>query len=256
VHGDRRAPDLFPGSYRWSVGMSFYSLPKNVHVCITDGDAIWFDGNKYYGTKKQDAAAIAAVVNGWPRVDQENSEQSVTTEAEVHEVAGDLVERGLLTRDATRGTGATPVALEKSERTLDDTVECRCRLQFNHVARFVLACLMTVIELQCISLAYALRSTAKRKCKGEGRQLWADWRAVELVTVFTRTRRYFYTARDACLFDSFVLVRFLAAYRVYPSLVLGVKTGPFGAHAWVQHSGSVWNSDADFVQRFTPIRVI
>jgi hypothetical protein len=68
-------------------------------------------------------------------------------------------------------------------------------------------------------------------------------------------RCFVYTAREHCLYDSLVLVEFLSYFNQFPELVIGVTTGPFKAHCWVQYAGLVFNDDYDRVRDFTPILV-
>ena len=63
-------------------------------------------------------------------------------------------------------------------------------------------------------------------------------------------------AQDACLFDSLALMRFLSYYVIFPTCVIGVQTGPFGAHCWVQHDAVVFNDAPEYVRRYTPILTV
>ncbi len=74
--------------------------------------------------------------------------------------------------------------------------------------------------------------------------------------VFLRMRPWIYTAVDACLLDSLVLRDFLRRSGVHSTLVIGINTKPFAAHAWVQYGSQVLNDDAEHVLQFTPIITI
>jgi hypothetical protein len=65
-----------------------------------------------------------------------------------------------------------------------------------------------------------------------------------------------YSATDECLFDSLVLGEFLAAYDIHPTLVLGISTNPFEAHAWLQDAHIVVGDRPTRVKRFTPILAV
>jgi len=39
-------------------------------------------------------------------------------------------------------------------------------------------------------------------------------------------------------------------------LAIAVRTGPFGAHAWVQVGDAIVNDSVDNVRDFTPIRLV
>lgn len=78
----------------------------------------------------------------------------------------------------------------------------------------------------------------------------------ELVEIFRILRGLFYTVQDQCLFDSLVMINFLASYSIYPKLVFGVQMGPFGAHAWVQHDERIYNGHIFQAASFKPIMVV
>jgi hypothetical protein len=77
-----------------------------------------------------------------------------------------------------------------------------------------------------------------------------------LTRAFDRLRVWCYSAEDACLKDSLVLAYFLLSRGALPTFVMGIRTKPFGAHAWVQSGDVVLNDSVENVQRYTPIVVI
>ena len=80
--------------------------------------------------------------------------------------------------------------------------------------------------------------------------------AYPLVEAFLHLRALYFTTKDECLFDSLVLVEFLARHGLYPTWVIGVSTNPFKAHSWVQVGDRVLNDLPERVSMFTPILVI
>src|SRR5258708_3033715 len=74
-----------------------------------------------------------------------------------------------------------------------------------------------------------------------------------LARTFLRLRPLFYTAKNACLFDSLTMTDFILQFGLSPTFVIGVTTKPFGAHAWVQFEDSVLNDSLDNVQPHTPV---
>jgi len=77
-----------------------------------------------------------------------------------------------------------------------------------------------------------------------------------LVAAFSTLRPFFFSAKDACLFDALSLSEFLAGYGFFPRWVFGVQSRPFGAHCWLQLNGVVLNDSVDHVKRYTPIMVV
>ncbi|HVZ34530.1 MAG TPA: lasso peptide biosynthesis B2 protein, partial [Polyangiaceae bacterium] len=60
----------------------------------------------------------------------------------------------------------------------------------------------------------------------------------------------------ACLFDSLVLAEFLRRRGVRATLVIGISTVPFAAHACVQFGDLVLNDTVEKVQGYTPILAV
>jgi hypothetical protein len=77
----------------------------------------------------------------------------------------------------------------------------------------------------------------------------------ELFQAFRWLRLWSYSASGACLFDSLALVDFLTRNNVVARLTLGVRSKPFGAHAWVQWHDVALNDSVENVTRYTPILV-
>lgn len=61
---------------------------------------------------------------------------------------------------------------------------------------------------------------------------------------------------DRCLPRSLATAHRMLDRGIAPTLVLGVKLGPFEAHCWVQHGATLVNDRIDNVRRFVPIRVV
>jgi len=74
--------------------------------------------------------------------------------------------------------------------------------------------------------------------------------------VFSRIRAYVYDSKQHCLFDSLVVIEYLAHYELSPTFVMAIQTDPFGAHAWVQEGDCVFNDRVVRTQYFSPIVVI
>jgi hypothetical protein len=74
-----------------------------------------------------------------------------------------------------------------------------------------------------------------------------------LVSQYFHCRAWLFSAAGECLLDSMTLHAFLAHYGVASSLVIGVRTSPFGAHAWVQFGEHVLNDECENVRAYEPI---
>src|SRR5262245_63434834 len=76
-----------------------YRLAEDSHVCATSQGAIFLDlrADAYFGVDAQQAAALADLVEGWPRAAAASVATSTTSLNERHALARSLCERGLLT---------------------------------------------------------------------------------------------------------------------------------------------------------------
>ncbi|MDR6849921.1 MULTISPECIES: lasso peptide biosynthesis B2 protein [Alphaproteobacteria] len=72
---------------------------------------------------------------------------------------------------------------------------------------------------------------------------------------FERIASLFGEANE-CLPRSLAFRRLALRYGHRPSLVIGVKINPFGAHCWVQSGARVDNDSLERVRLFTPIHVV
>lgn len=64
------------------------------------------------------------------------------------------------------------------------------------------------------------------------------------------------SAENRCLVRSFALARSLTRYGVKFNLVIGVRTGPFGAHCWVQRGESSVSDHRDKAREYVPVLIL
>ena len=219
--------------------------------------------DKYVGVGREQMASLAARVKGWPRVSPLSAEESANTDvptpnARAEAVVNKMLAAGMLTTDASIGKEAKPVEVPRPETTLiEEDLESRPEITFGHVVRFLWASVLTTLALRCRSIEAIIADVEARNAKARslGETLSFD-DARRAVAAFIRLRPLLFGAQDACLYDSLALLRYLSYYRVFPTCVIGVTTGPFGAHCWVQHEAVVFNDAPEYVRRFTPILAV
>jgi hypothetical protein len=95
------------------------------------------------------------------------------------------------------------------------------------------------------------RAVARNESAGFDRE-----NAKRAIATFAALRPFFFTAKDAGLFEALALARFLARWGLYPRWVFGVQARPFAAHCWLQHEGIVLNDTVEHVSRYSPIMVV
>jgi hypothetical protein len=226
-------------------------------VCALADAAVLLDlrADRYHGLTRQQSAELSLVVHGWPVVPSEASMQADIVRAEV--LAQNLARQGLLTRDNALGKRAGAVVLPRVEEQLhiwegaDWSV-----IRAASVCAFALAWASATLQLRLCQLARIVARVERRKAARLTDDPFDLNRTRALLQAFRALRPWLYTTLDRCLLDSLVLIEFLALYGQFPTWVIGVRTGPFAAHSWVQHDRYVLNGAPTFVRAFTPILAI
>jgi len=247
--------------------MQSYFLAPHVYSCVTEDHVVLLDleHDKYVGVAREQVSALAGRVKGWPLIgsaqpDAAADGRAPSTRAE--SVFSKMLAAGMLTTDPAIGKEASPLTMPAaSDALIEPDLEWRPRVTFVDVARFLLASVLTALGLRLLPIRSVISGVARRKAEASATSGPVAARVdVEIARrateAFIRLRPLLFGAQDACLYDSICLVRFLSYYRQFPSCVIGVQTGPFGAHCWVQEGGLVFNDAPEYVRRFTPILAV
>ncbi|HKS57302.1 MAG TPA: lasso peptide biosynthesis B2 protein [Steroidobacteraceae bacterium] len=170
----------------------------------------------------------------------------------------DLTDAGVLTVNRDRGKafvaaelGCVPTA-SLSEAHLSPARPITAR----DVGNFVYSWLQARIAFRRLSLEQRVARIRllRNRCPESGS--CDAGRAGELFDVFRRVRPFFYTAKQACLFDCYVLLLFYSRYELIPLWVFGIRTRPFGAHCWLQLDKYAVTGGHEFLRGFTPIMTV
>lgn len=235
--------------------MNHYLLHRYVHLCATEKSAILMDlrHDAYIGLDQVQASALSKLVRGWPASnsasDDANDDKNALAFAE------QLVRRHLLTKDDSQGKDCHPLMLEPVETSLVDKYsDLAAQIRPGDIGKFLMACLRAKLGLSCLTLEKVVRRMEQRKLRQHDASEVLDLNRLQALMVkFHYLRSFAYTSRGNCLFDSLVVIEFLAAYRLFPVWVIGVNPKPFAAHSWVQQGNLVLNGEPGFVRTFTPI---
>jgi hypothetical protein len=261
-----------------------YFLAPHVYPCVTDDKVVLLDlqRDKYVGVGREQMASLAARVKGWPlagdlqllepaasevRSSSASGSSSLPMPSDIasvpgaraDSVLGKMLAAGMLTTDPAVGKEATPVNMPRPEAALvEEDLETQPEITAIHVSRFLRASLVSALALKTFRIESVIAAVAARKAAGRrsGTSPFDRARASREVAAYIRLRPLLFGAQDACLFDSIALVRFLSYSGIFPTCVIGVQTGPFGAHCWVQHEAMVFNDSPEYVRRFTPILAV
>lgn len=215
---------------------SKYHFAKHVRVCETEDYVVLLDirRNRFLGLSRADMQVLArqllssAPPGGSP-------------------VMRTLLDQGMLS--TTKASGATP-ALPAAVRALHDGFmpfrnPVSARDSWKFIRSFVPARITATTGNIESFVAESKRKALERPDSTET--------LASLVAVYAHCRTWFFRAAGACLLDSLTLNRFLAYFGVASAVVVGVRSCPFTAHAWVQVDEVVVNDRPEVVRAYRPI---
>lgn len=221
--------------------MTYYTLPPIVHAASLNGIYVLLDerADRYLCLNEKQSCLLAGLLDG-----DENPQ--------ARKFANSLVTSGLL----CRASEPPPPSAPRTKPTYS-----AYKLNSKHQLRLRdwPATLLTLRDVQRIRrrhLSDNLRALRQNKSGGQLVNPATPANVGEMAGRFTDFCDLFLTRTDQCLSRSLLLARFLTVRRIPADLVIGVKLGPFAAHAWVEYEGSVVNDHLETVQAYTPILCI
>lgn len=241
--------------------MSDYWLAKHIYLCSTDDHVVILDlkADRYVALSHSQSDALSSIVAGWPRRNKNDK-----TAHDVDAITTRLLREGVLTTEPALGKDAgparytepaTPLVETALLHTLLDEAPRPPQITPRDFLRLASAYIGVLIRMQWRSLEHIVNDVKARRAAMASDASLDIPKARQLVTKFRLMRALFYGARDKCLLDSYVLVEFLAKYRVYPAWVFAVQTRPFKAHCWLQQDDLVFNDTVEHVGNYSPIMV-
>lgn len=230
------------------------TISTHVRACESDGTVVLLDLNKnrYVGIGGAGARALVGQVEGWPML----SDAVASANPELcGKVVHGLLSQGLLSEQSVpRGSEAT---LEAPTATLNSAFAMTLAdIGIRRMGRFLFSAALAhkwMYRMPLYDIATEIGLRRNRIPANASGPLDAMRAGIE---TYEKLRPLVFTARDRCLYDSLALVLFLSMEGLLARWVIGVKTGPFGAHAWVQSGPTVLNDHHEYVGQFRPILVV
>lgn len=111
------------------------------------------------------------------------------------------------------------------------------------------------LQLRLLPLSSVLRRATPSSRRTHSPRREVEKKLAVLLAGFDYTALAFGIA-DRCLVRSLAAYSLLRRNRIAAQLVLGVRSAPFGAHAWVQYEDIVLNDTVEQVRSYTPIMVL
>jgi hypothetical protein len=238
-----------------------YWLPTHVRACSTSTGTVLLDlrRNRYFGVGRKETRVLSSLAANWqdtPATSSFTRDLDALPMEDAVRIADKLVEAGLLSKDAAEPAAFTPTAIDLNSllTSVGHEVERKSPIRWRHIIDFLRACTWARRSVRSRTL-YVVAEEIGRKKNAAGAPFDAE-RAIELVGVFRRLRPHTFAARDQCLFHALALVRFLSAYDIYPTWVIGVRTKPWAAHSWVQQGTLLLDANPEQVCDYSPILAI
>lgn len=232
-------------------------LAPHVRACRCDDQVILLDlrRDKYLAVAGKPLGTLARTVQQWPSVPHDDEGTLPSADAGVRR----LLSQGLLTYKTIEHQRLPSASVPQPTASLDDE-DCaqEAAVTARRSLRFMQSAMTAAASLRFRTLMGAVSAVAARRARlqGEAAPPWTLEGANIAVAVYERLRPLVFTSREKCLFDSLALMQFLAHEGIFPRLVIGVKTKPFRAHAWVQSEETVFNDQHERVRQYTPILVV
>lgn len=234
-------------------------LTKQTFVALTDETLVFLDlhRDKYSCVEQRHTRPVARLL-GLPVPDNGGSaEGSADQESEdPAKVIEGLINRGLVTRDPANGKRAE-IVMQCSElkEMLGYFPGEGPKVRFGDVVKLFKALIVTKSLLKFASMERIVMRVKRRKdrcCANSGAALDEE-RLNKLVETYKILKPLFVTVKDQCLFNSLLLIEFLACYRVYPNWYFGVRLNSFYAHCWVQDRNIIYD---DSIHRTSATQLI
>jgi hypothetical protein len=141
-----------------------------------------------------------------------------------------------------------PVSVSLIEDSPGQTSFYELTVAFSHLVR-----VRALLRMR--SLEVVLGAIVRAKGAATPQTGSIDRRIRKIATAFRRLNLVA-SPLDQCLPRSLAVATRCLAVDIVPTVVIGVKLQPFGAHCWIQHGDLLINERIDGVRDFTPILVI
>lgn len=120
---------------------------------------------------------------------------------------------------------------------------CSVKTRFLDYINLICAIVKVKVYLKIFSLDEIFERLRRRRIKYSN-SYNGDVSVMQIhIEKFLKIRPMLYEIKGRCLLDSLVIIEYLAFYKFYPNLVIGVSVNPFEAHAWVQADEYLLNDE-------------
>ena len=242
-----------------SLRPPIYYLSAHAYLCEFEDGAIILDvkSGSYLGIDAEHLQDLRARISNWPDSGRGERATERTKGVKSDSIFDDLLLRGILT-DHISLRRSMRVQKCSSALTVTENRQALRKVSLRQTVQFLVAFLVATRHHKR-GLAHLLEWLHQRQYiihRDRRAAAAMENNAAERLASFMKLRIWCYTASRRCLFDSLALSIYMTRAAVPCTLVVGVITKPFRAHAWVQIGDLVLNDTAEHVQQFSPILAI
>lgn len=237
---------------------NMYHFSNHTAGCETAEGVVFLDfrTGQYLAIAASDVGAFRQGITGWPSPANIPLAPLEPLSNESMATLNELSKRGILSRSPPEHPHVrlrdVPTPTETLPYNRHDNASSMFRLWLN--VTLVLCLFYIWINLKLGRLELIIRNIQSlKRCAHFQRSPSELARLQTIVCHFRRTTLWFYSRQNKCLFDSLVLTRFLYCHDISPTLIFGVRTKPFSAHAWVQISNLMLVDSPELALQMTPI---
>nr|WP_290915552.1 lasso peptide biosynthesis B2 protein [Hyphomonas sp. 34-62-18] len=224
-----------------------YCASQGVFFCPVDTAVVVFDARKnqyLYYNEKQSAWLFELAVT-------ENLSDLTSSAAKF---ANSLANAGLISADDRgRNLLVSGVRPPPHSSLYDDIASEIPAPRLNTVPSLVVSLTTSWYALRRNKIDRALRHVGNWKNGLPSPTLSDHDNVFSLVRAFHALTPYFFTVKDACLYRSIALVKYLSLHRIPAACEIGVRLTPFKAHCWVEIDGIVLNDHLGKTAEYTKI---
>lgn len=237
-----------------------YYLARHAYVCVANGQVVLLDlrRGKYIGLGRASSALLARYVDGWPAVDGQRALEQKSGDERAKATLTRMIRMGLVTDNPSQGHSATPTVTSPASRTLFAAdLEARPTVTPGFGVCLFRACIAAARDLRLHRFEKVASRLRDRRTTFSKKPSSLDEQPLfKLVEAYVYARPFFFSARNACMYDSRALLELLYYHHIFPTWTFGIHTDPFLAHCWLQLGDLVVNDTVENVSQFTPILTV
>lgn len=219
-----------------------YRLRDGVTFCILERRTIFLDvqSDRYFTIGRNSDAAFRTLVCG-----------GQITPA-VAQALAPLTENSILLR-SEGNCSMVPPMVESPEQAIENAA---CRAGPLAVVAAILSQVRTAFLLRFFGFSAAIERLRRLKARIPLiEKSGSDTKAAQQAAAHYRAG-HLLSRQDMCLRNALSLAESLVRRGVSATLVIGVRTGPFQAHSWVQVGPTIVNDRLDRIHTFKPIAAV